>query len=367
MQTMRRASVVLVIALGLVLGGPMSPAFAFAPAAASADATWTRGAALPSGAIAVYVDRQRVLPYLGNFAAWGLAVQGGRTRDIVSLRAAWSHLAWYAAAEDASGFVTDYVVDPGGGLTSTGDMDSTDSYAGTFFLAADAAYQASNQVEGKSAARARLTALSDGLDGALRAVEATSDADGLTWAKPAWHVKYLMDQAEVYAGLQAATRLFTTLGDPARAARASTGAQHVAGGVSGLWNPSTQAYDWAVHEDGTRVPADLSALYPDAMEQVWAVAFGLVPQKRATTLLARIKALHPELASPDAALPGGDGTERVGYWTWAAAAWLAVGDRAEANRLLTAIDTAAAAAGRPWPFTTGNAGQVMVVAGRLGS
>ena len=223
MQTMRRASVVLVIALGLVLGGPMSPAFAFAPAAASADATWARGAALPSGAIAVYVDRQRVLPYLGNFAAWGLAVQGGRTRDIVSLRAAWSHLAWYAAAQDAAGFVTDYVVDPGGGLTSTGDMDSTDSYAGTFFLAADAAYQASNQVEGKSVARARLTALSDGLDGALRAVEATTDADGLTWAKPAWHVKYLMDQAEVYAGLQAATRLFTSLGDPARAARASTG------------------------------------------------------------------------------------------------------------------------------------------------
>jgi len=30
------------------------------------------------------------------------------------------------------------------------------------------------------------------------------DADGLTWAKPSWHVKYLMDQAEVYAGLVAA-------------------------------------------------------------------------------------------------------------------------------------------------------------------
>ena len=244
-------------------------------------------------------------------------------------------------------------------------MDSTDAYAATFFLAADAAYQASERLQGRSTARSRLTALSGGLDGALRAVEATTDNDGLTWAKPAWRVKYLMDQAEVYAGLQAAARVFTTLGDPARATRASTGAQRVLSGVSGLWNPSTQAYDWATHGDGTRTPADLTVLYPDALEQVWAVAFGLVPQKRATALLARIKALHPELGTPDAPMPGGDGVERVGYWTWAAAAWLAVGDRAEADRLLTAVDSAAASAGRPWPFTTGNAGQVLIVGGRL--
>jgi hypothetical protein len=365
MQTPRRALVVLALAVGLVLGGPMSPALAFSTAAATSDATWARGAALPSGAIAVYVDRVRVLPYLGNFAAWGLAVQGGRSHDSAALRAAWSHLNWYAAAQDPAGFVTDYVVDPAGALTSTGDMDSTDSYAGTFFLAADAAYQASRSIETGSAARARLVGLSDGLNGALRAIEATTDTDGLTWAKPAWRVKYLMDQAEVYAGLQAAQGLFAALGDTARAARAGVAAQHVAAGVSGLWNAGTGAYDWAVHDDGTRARADLSVLYPDAMEQVWAVAFGLVPRQRATTLLASIKARHPELASPDAVSPGGDGTQRVGYWPWAAAAWLAVGDRAEADRLLSAIDSAAAATGRPWPFTSGNAGQVMVIAGRL--
>jgi hypothetical protein len=70
MKTLRRALVVLVIALGLVLGGPMSPAMALTSTAAKADATWARGAALPSGALAVYVDRQRVVPYLGNYAAW---------------------------------------------------------------------------------------------------------------------------------------------------------------------------------------------------------------------------------------------------------------------------------------------------------
>jgi hypothetical protein len=352
------------LALGLTVIGPLPGARAVAGAAITSDAAWARSAALPSGAIAVYVDRARVLPYLGNFAAWGLAVQGGRTHDSDSLGAAWAHLNWYAGAQDASGFVTDYVVDADGGLTSTGDMDSTDSYAATFFLATDAAYAASVRVEGAPAAQTRVAALSTGLDGALRAIEATTDTDGLTWARPGWRVKYLMDQAEVYAGLQAAARLFTTLGDQARATRASDGAQQVTTGVSGLWNPDTKAYDWAAHDGGARAHADLSVLYPDAMEQIWAVAFGLVPRNRATSLLTRIKALHPELASPDASTPDG---QQVGYWPWAAAAWLAVGDRAEANRLLTAIDSAAATTGRPWPFTTGTAGQIMVVAGRLAS
>ena len=364
----QRATTILLVvglAVGLLVAGPTSRAVAVSRDAATADAIWARGAAVGSGAIAVYVDRRQVQPYVGNFAAWGLAVHGGRVRDLASLRVAWAHLAWYAAAQDGSGFVTDYAVATDGTMTSTGDMDATDASAGTFLLAAEAAYQASRSVEGTSAAKARLTALAKGLDGALRAIEATTDTDGLTWAKPAWHVKYLMDQSEVYAGLQAAKRLFTSLGDAGRSSRASAGAKAVASGVSGLWNAETRSYDWAVHEDGRHASADLTVLYPHAMEQVWAVAFGLVPQKRATSLLTRIKALHPELASPDSAMPGGDGTELVGYWTWAAAAWLAAGDRIEADRLLTAIDSAAVSAGRPWPFTSGNAGQVMIQAARL--
>jgi hypothetical protein len=359
------ALTVLGLAIALAVAGPTSSAFALSRDAATADATWARSAALSSGAIAVYVDRRRVEPYLGNFAAWGLAAQAERVRDLASLRVAWAHLGWYAAAEDSSGFVTDYAVGPTGAMTSTGDVDATDASAGTFLLAADAGYQASRSVEGKTAARARLTALAKGLDGALRAIEATTDEDGLTWAKPAWRVKYLMDQGEVYAGLLAAYRLFTSLGDTGRASRAGAGAQAVADGVSGLWDARTGTYDWAVHEDGQQAHADLTVLYPDAMEQVWAIAFGLVPQKRATPLLSRIKALHPELDSPNSAMPGGEGAELVGYWPWAAAAWLVTGDRVEADRLLTAIDSAALSAGRPWPFTSASSGQVMVLAARL--
>lgn len=362
----RRGTLLTALSVCAVLVSTAAPATAaVGPAERAAEASFAASAGLPGGAIASYPDRTRVDPYLGGFAAWGMADQAGRTRDRGLLASTWSYLRWYAGAQDAQGYVTDYSVSPGGALTSTGDMDSTDSYAAVFLLATEAAYQASSRVEGSASAKKRLKALADGLDGALRAVESTVNADGLTWAKPGWRVKYLMDQAEVYAGLASAGRLFAVLGDRGRGNRARAVSAGVATGVEGLWDPARGSYDWARHEGGGSQPADLTVLYPDAMEQVWAVAFGLVPTSRATALLARVKQLHPQLSDPGALDQMGWGAGPVGYWPMAAAAWAAVGDVAEADRLLTAIEGSARTAGRPWPWNSGTAGQVLVVSGQL--
>src|SRR5207247_2794352 len=95
----------------------------------AAEADWIMSARLPDGAIANYVDRQAVWPYLSNFAAMGLAKAGVVTKNTTYAAAAWSWLAWYQAHEDPQGFVTDYSV-TNGVASSTNDMDSTDSYAG---------------------------------------------------------------------------------------------------------------------------------------------------------------------------------------------------------------------------------------------
>ena len=110
--------------------------------------------------------------------------------------------------------------------------------------------------------------------GAVRAIESTQDSDGLTWAKPSWHVKYLMDQAETYAGLVAAANIGDTLRMPKLAAHARGDARRLRAGVAKLWNPRVDAYDWAVHGDGVHAVTNWSVLYPDAMQQAWAVAFG---------------------------------------------------------------------------------------------
>src|SRR5689334_5106144 len=106
---MRGRAGVLVGLLLVALVAPAVPAgAAVAPAERSSLATWAGSAAVPSGALASYPDRTHVDPYLGSFAAWGLADQARRTRDRVALESAWSHLRWYAAAQDVDGYVTDY-------------------------------------------------------------------------------------------------------------------------------------------------------------------------------------------------------------------------------------------------------------------
>src|SRR5437588_379259 len=96
--------------------------------------------------------------------------------------------------------------------SSAAPAASTDAYAGTFLYAAWAAWNTGHDT-------AALTALRPGITGAIRAIESTLDTDGLTWATPTYHVKYLMDEAEVYVGLRSAAALTSALTDKATVSR----------------------------------------------------------------------------------------------------------------------------------------------------
>jgi hypothetical protein len=316
------------------------------------DASWILQAQLPDGAIANYVDRQAIWPYLSNFAAMGLARAARVTGDDAFSRASWRWLHWYAGHEDPQGFVTDYKV-VNGQPVSTGDMDSTDAYAGTFLLAARDTYVASNDL-------AQLRSLRQGVLGAVGAVEATQDGDGLTWAKPAWHVKYAMDQAETYGGLVAAVDVARALGDAALASRAGADATKMRNGFAKLWNPSTGSYDWAVHEDGNHQPTNWSLLYPDALQQAWVVAFGLAEASHAKTLVSHFTSAHPAWDMPAQNDLYDSGRGAVGYW--APAGW-ALGTVSPGPTATAAqnIRQAAMASQRAWPFTPSDSGQLILL------
>jgi hypothetical protein len=320
-------------------------------AAIAADADWIMSARLPDGAIANYVDRQAVWPYLSNFAAMGLARAATVTKKTAYSDAAWSWLSWYQAHENAQGFVTDYTASSGV-LTSTNDMDSTDSYAGTFLLAVREAYRATND-------GSRLRGLATGIAGAVKAIEATQDADGLTWAKPTWHVKYLMDQGETYAGLLAAVDLANALGNSSLARQAGSDASRMKTGVANLWNTTTSAYDWAIHDGGGRTATSWSVLYSDSLQQAWAVAFGLVDATRAQSLVTKFNTSQPNWHSPQATALFSGGTASVGYWPVAGYGFSAISSPLAATAPLD-IRSAALATNRAWPFTTGNAGQLIL-------
>lgn len=317
------------------------------------DARWILRAQLPDGAIASHLDHAVVWPYLANFAAIGLAEATRRTGERRYVEAAWRWLAWYQARQDARGFVTDYRRS-GGAMVSTGNMDSTDACAGTFLLAARAALKASGD-------RARLVTLRRGISRAVSAIEATQDHDGLTWAKPTWRVKYLMDQAETYAGLRAASELARALGDQELAVRATDDARRLRAGVAALWDPASGADDWAKHDTGARQRTNWSLLYPDAMQQAWAVAFGLVDRERGARLVARFDAAQPRWDRPMATALYDRGQRAVGYWAPVGWAHARIGQLQRARVAAARIRAAAAGTGRRWPFTPSDAAQLVVL------
>lgn len=238
--------------------------------------------------------------------------------------------------------VSDYRIAADGTLVSTGDQDSTDAYAGTFLSAVKDAWLATPAPD-----RARrLAEVAPGIDGALRAISAVTRPDGLTWAKPTWHVVYLMDQAETFDGLKSAAVLLTAMGRYADATKALDAAARMAVAVDRLWNPTTNSYDWAVHESGVHQATDWGTLYPDTLQNAWVVAYGLVPAKRATALMSKVSAEHPELADATAA----------GYWPQAATAYLAVKDTARASAVLSGVAAQATATNRAWPYHVAVAG-----------
>ena len=317
-----------------------------------AEADWILTAQLGDGAIAHYTDKVAIRPYLANYAALGLVRATQVTGDSRYLQSAWRWLFWYRDHENAGGYVTDYSIQNTEEV-STGTMDSTDAYAGTFLYAAWAAWNTGHDT-------AALTALRPGITGAIRAIESTLDTDGLTWATPTYHVKYLMDEAEVYVGLRSAAALTSTLTDKATASRMTLEAKRLKSAVGALWNTTTISYDWAVHDTGAHAVTNWSVFYPDALEQMWAVAFGLTDLK-SESITTRFGALHPYWDAPAATWTANGQTQTVEYWPVAGWAYAVAGSPAQASLGAASIQSAALAASRAWPYNPGIAGQLIAL------
>jgi hypothetical protein len=150
-----------------------------------------------------------------------------------------------------------------------GDADSTDSYAATFLSLAYAYF-----ATGNPAAQSYVRSIASDLDLIGHVLAKTQQSDGLTWAKPDYQIKYLMDNAEVFRGLADAATLFGSLGD--------TGKQNYYSGLAtkcqqGVWSMWLNG-KWAVYKDGIGRLAtpNMGTWYPDASSQLFPVLYGVV-------------------------------------------------------------------------------------------
>jgi hypothetical protein len=311
----------------------------------TATSSWVSRFSVADGAL-LYTPQQ-IDPYFSNIAAIGMTKDPNRMPQVVAwVRWYINHLNW----PDKWGlYGTTYNYNVNNGVeTSTDDADSTDSYAATFLTLVWNAWQTGN-----SSARSYISGLSYQLDTIGGVLIQTQQGDGLTWAKPDYQIKYLMDNSEAYRGLRDLASIFqSAFGDASKAAYYNAAASSMQNGILGLWMNGK----WAVYKDGVgnRAAPKMGTWYADATAQVFPVMMGVVAASDARA--------QQSYAAFNAAWPG---WPQLSYnaqdsfpWCLVGTAAAAMGDKARLGTYINSIQSKYVNSGFPWPFYNAEAGVV---------
>ncbi len=248
------------------------------------NADWIAGCQRETGAICIYRDQKEIIPYFSHIAAIGLCDSGGHMGEVEK----W--MTWYLDhlnSPDRFGLyatVYDYEVVDGQEI-STENYDSADSYSALFITLCRAYYEKTGNSDIIVANKSRIAAVA----GVMLQMQ---QPDGLTWAKPDYKVKYLMDNAECYKGLVDMAWLCDRVyHDPVLAETYLRAAGNVKNGTETyLWNPGKGSYFWEMDESGHRSACHWNTWYPDAESQLWPVWCGLLDahSPRANSLFKKL-------------------------------------------------------------------------------
>ena len=254
-----------------------------------------RASQLPDGAFNMKADDKQVWinPYFAHRAALALLAAHERNPDKKDLAAVGRWLEWCAARQRKDGSVNDHT-GTRAAYKDNGKRDSVDSYSAFHLLV----IERHHRLAGKSSAKVRASAKL-----AFEAVQGCQAKDGLSFAKPDYRVKYLMDNLETAGGLRAGAAFFRAVGDTERAASAT----RLAGGIDAkmplFWQPKDKLYAWAMH-DGGEFAKGWAKPYPDAQANLAALAWMPGPAKsRDKGLWRRAQKDFKPDTGPTAAVP----------------------------------------------------------------
>jgi hypothetical protein len=278
MPAFPRVSAFLAVALIFLLGVAPLPALsptAHPPGAIAAAADWVAQRCVgPGGAILVHPGGAFVSGYFGNITASGLVAARLHPEVVRN----WMN--WYISHARGSrsgldGVPDDVTIRRNGTLASRALPDSTDAYGATFLILARAAYDS-----GDAGLRSLVKAHENDLHRIASSVIATQQPDGLTWARPRHHIKYAIDNEQVYRGLRDGAALAReAFGERGYADALDRAARRVAAGLATkMWDPRTQTYRPLIGtKAASKYPrADMTIAYPDALAQMMAVVYGAV-------------------------------------------------------------------------------------------
>jgi len=299
---------------------------------------------LPSGAIITsYPGNPRIVPYFAHLALYGVVEAGGYEEQVKA------YLNWYVNHLELPdrfgiyGTVYDYTVTADGQEIPEGSYDSSDSYAATFLNLVWRYYLATRE-------KAWLKEHKDELETVAGAILATRDKDGLTLVRPDWQVKYLMDNCEVYEGLQNYALLQEEVwGDKHKAYFY----QKLAGKVKEavfrkMW--AGEGFCPAIYSFGLRLRPNWRKWYPDALAQLFPLICGLLKpeDKEARIIYSAFLRNYPNWYKDISPL-----SFTTPLVAWAAAL---MDDGERVKTYFKKVEEKILKAGRPWPWHAAEGG-----------
>lgn len=256
-------------------------------AAVTACLNIIRGCQLPDGAFNIVNDGSApgspvwVAPYFVNHGALALLAANSVKSNPADIVRVGKWLDWCAVHQDAGGFWHDHT-GTSAAYKSNGQVDAHDSSAALFLLVIARYQQAGGNVSDAMRIAAKRS---------LLCIQNVTDADGLTWAKPDYKVKFLMDNIEVAAGLVAAESFFRATADEAQAGAAKAQAALVGKGLLGYWGAAESGrFAWALRPNG-EYDGGLDKMYPHGLAQLFGIA---VVSAEAAPFVEVVKAFKPE-------------------------------------------------------------------------
>lgn len=236
-----------------------------------------------------------VNPYFADFAALALLDNAEKYAENVKAYMEW-HFAHLNTADTdyngVDGTIYDYTVTLQNGKivseTAKGSYDSTDSYAATFLTVLNKYYEKTGDAD-------YILSRAADIDRVVDAMLSTFSF-GLTFAKPDYEVKYLMDNCEVYEGMIAGMKLLelvndTTLDGMLRLAKCKIGNEFAAQTIEkSLWNADSGHYEAGIFATGAAINEfSWSEFYPSATAQLFPIVCGVIDADsvRANNLYSR--------------------------------------------------------------------------------
>jgi len=245
---------------------------------------------LEDGALAEYGvqddNTAYIMPYFNDFAALGLLDGGTDNADYVKKYMDWYFAHMNTAEQDVSGLagtVYDYNVT----LDSSGHIltekpheevgvgkyyDSTDSYAAMFLAVVDQYAAVTGDRQYVADHQSQIDTLVDVIFGTLD--------NGLTYATPAYKIKYVMDNSEVYYGLGMALDLYANYGTDAggRCERITALMASIRDKVvNEYYTEMGYGHFWYYFDEHDMHGAYYwTHFYPDATSQVFPAMFGVI-------------------------------------------------------------------------------------------